>query len=287
MGTMEKMFTALGTVNHITVCFVPREREQVRQALERAESCINEMDDCLSVFKANSEIMQINRHAGICDTQVSRETFDLLRISKIYGDKTGGAFDITTQSLVAANTKTAVAKSCVNYRDVLLNDTQCSVKLRHKGQGIHLGGIAKGYAADKIAAMLKKYGIRSAVINLGGTVRHIGQSRRTGIRNPFAPNDIAVTFDSTDEVIVTSGLYERGDHIFDPASGQPVETDLLSVTAVGSNGAAADAAATACMVLGAEKSVGLLFSLGLEGILIRKDGAIFATKGMQSRINKE
>lgn len=93
-----------------------------------------------------------------------------------------------------------------------------------------------------------------------------------------------MTFDSAEEVIVTSGLYERGSHIFDPATGRPAETDLVSATVVGGNGAAADAAATACIVLGTQKSVGLLSSLGLEGILIRKDGGIFATKAMQSRI---
>ena len=132
--------------------------------------------------------------------------------------------------------------------------------------------------------MFQRSGVSSAVLNLGGTVRHIGSRRRTGVRNPFSPGQTVLTFDSAGEAIVTSGLYERGSHIYNPATGRPAETDLVSVTVVGHNGAAADAAATACIVLGTEQSVGLLSSLCLEGILIRKDGGIFVTKGMQSRI---
>ena len=282
MGTMEKLFTSMGTVHHITVDFASSEQEQARQALERAEQYMEEMDDRLSVFKEDSEISQINLHAGLCDTHVSRETFALLRLCKQYGDQTEGVFDITTKPLTDADEPPSAAK--VNNRDILLNDRYRSVRLRYKGQGIQLGGIAKGYAVDAIAAMLKACGVRSAVINLGGTVRHIGQSRKTGVRNPFSPGEIALTFDSTEEAIVTSGLYERGSHIYDPATGRPAATDLVSATVVGGNGAAADAAATACIVMGAQKSVGLLSSLGLEGIFIRRDGGIFATKGMQSRI---
>ena len=282
MGTMEKMFIAFGTVNHITVDFTPSERETVRQALERAERYMEEMDDRLSVFKEDSEISQINRHAGLCDIQVSEDTFTLLRLCRQYGNQTGGVFDITTKPLTDAGEPPTAAR--VNYRDVLLDAKHRSVRLRHRGQGVQLGGIAKGYATDKIAVMFRASGVRSAVINLGGTVRHIGPSRRTGVRNPFSPGEVAVTFDSAGEVIVTSGLYERGSHIYDPSTGQPAAADLVSATVVGDNGAAADAAATACIVLGTQKSVGLLSAFGLEGILIRKDGGIFATKGMQARI---
>lgn len=279
---MEKMFAALGTVNHITVWFEPEQRGLTHQVLEQAENDLNEMDDRLSVFKPHSEISQINQHAGICETQVSEETFELLKLSKIYGSKTGGAFDITTKPLTETNTDNLVGK--VNYRDILLDAGHATVKLRHQGQAIHVGGIAKGYAVDRIAAMLTTYGIHNAIINLGGTVRHMGKSRKTGIRNPFAPNRIAVTLNSVDEAVVTSGLYERGSHIFNPVTGQPARTDLVSATVVGTNGAAADAAVTACLVLGSGRSVALLASLGLEGIFIRKDGGIFATKGIQPRI---
>ena len=281
MGTVEKMFTAFGTVNHLTVRYEEPEREQARQALEQAERLMNDLDDRLSVFKENSELSQINRRAGIGDTQVSPDTFALLRLSKQYGRQTGGAFDITTQPLTRQGTE---APPRVDYRDILLDPIRRTVRLRHRGQGLHVGGIAKGYAADRIDALLRAHGVRSGVINLGGTVRCIGESRSTGIRNPFAPEEILAELPGADEAVVTSGLYERGCHIFDPVTGRPAETDLAAVTVVGRNGAAADAAATACMVLGMEKSSALLRRMRLEGILIDRDGRVFTTPRLPSRL---
>ena len=280
MGTIEKIFTALGTVNHICVPFDGGDREPIRQALASAEKYITNMDDRLSVFKPESEISQINAHAGIRDTLVGRDTFDLLELCVRCGELTGGAFDVTTKPLTDA----AFTGAAVNYRDILLDRRKLSVRLRLRGQGIHLGGIAKGYAVDRTAELLERRGVKNAVINLGGTVRNIGSRRRVGIRNPFAPAQTLLSFDSAGEAVATSGLYERGHHIFDPRSCQPADSDLLSVTAVGADGATADAAATACMVVGFRQGVELLRQLNLEGIFILKDGGVFATEAIQSRI---
>ncbi len=282
MGTIEKMFSALGTVNRITARFGESQREAAREALDSAERYIDGMDDRLSVFKPESEISLINSNAGLRDTLVSRDTYDLLRLSVEYGELTGGVFDITTKPL----TQPESAGAKVNYRDLVLDDNMLSVRLRSRGQGIHLGGIAKGYAVDRVAGILERHGITSAEINLGGTVRNIGRTGRVGIRNPFEPGKIAASFDSVDEAVVTSGLYERGHHIFDPLSGKPAVSDLASVTVVGRDGAAADVAATACMILGSMRGSRLLSLLGLEGVFILGDGGIFATKDIRARVNQ-
>ena len=166
----------------------------------------------------------------------------------------------------------------------MLDEGRLSARLRNTGQGIHLGGIAKGYAVDRVAELLQGHGVKSAVINLGGTVRNIGRSERVGIRNPFDPEKIVLSLDSVDEAVVTSGLYERGNHIFDPVSGRPAVSDLASVTVVGKDGAAADVAATACMVSGSLRGISLLRSMGLEGVFILRDGGIFATKNIRERV---
>ena len=280
MGTIEKIFTALGTVNQITARFDTSGRESARLALDAAERYIDDMDDRLSVFKSNSEISQINANAGICDTLIGRDTFDLLRQCVRYGELTGGVFDITTKPL----TDTDHSAVKVNYRDLTLDDRKLSARLRSVGQGIHLGGIAKGYAVDKVAGILERHGVRNAVINLGGTIRNIGQSGSVGIRNPFEPEKTALSFDSVDEAVVTSGLYERGSHIFDPVSGKPAVSDLASATVIGKDGAEADVAATVCMVLGSVRSVKLLAILGLEGIFILGSGEILATGQIRERI---
>ena len=280
MGTIEKMFIALGTVNCITARFDEPQRESAQKALDRAEEYISDMDDRLSVFKPDSEISRINANAGVRDTLIGRDTFDLLRLCVKYGEVTGGVFDITTKPLTDRDS----AGAKVDYRDILLNEKLLSARMRSVGQGIHLGGIAKGYAVDRVAKILAHHGIKNAVINLGGTVRNIGQVGRVGIRNPFNPERIAVSIESVDEAVVTSGLYERGCHIFDPVSGKPAVSDLASVTVVGKDGAAADAAATACMVLGSKRGLPLLDLLGLEGIFILSDGGIFATERITERV---
>ena len=280
MGSIEKMFIALGTVNCITARFDEPDRESVRLALDRAEEYISDMDDRLSVFKPDSEVSQINANAGVCDTLIGRDTFELLQLCVKYGEVTGGVFDITTKSLTDGEN----AGARVDYHDILLDGKKLSARLRSVGQGIHLGGIAKGYAVDRVAKILAHQGIQNAVINLGGTVRNIGSRAEVGIRNPFNPQRIAASIESADEAVVTSGLYERGNHIFDPVSGKPAVSDLASVTVVGKDGAAADAAATACMVLGSMRGMLLLNLLGLEGIFILGDGGIFATKNIRERV---
>ena len=280
MGTIEKMFIALGTVNHITARFDESERESARIALDRAEEYIDDMDDRLSVFKPDSEISQVNANAGKRNTLVGRDTFDLLRLCVKFGELTGGVFDVTTKPLTDA----ADTGARVDYHDILLDDRSLSARLRYVGQAIHLGGIAKGYAVDRVAEILEENGVSNAVINLGGTVRSIGRSETVGIRNPFDPEKTALSIDSADEAVVTSGLYERGNHIFDPVSGKPAVSDLASVTVIGKDGAAADVAATACMVLGSMRGVCLLRMLGLEGIFILRDGGIFATDRLRERV---
>ena len=247
MGTIEKMFIALGTVNQITAHFDESGRETARLALEKAEEYIDGMDDRLSVFKPESEISQINANAGKCDTLLSRDTFELLRLCVKYGELTGGVFDITTKPLTDAE-KT---KARINYHDILLDKNSLSARLKRPNQGIHLGGIAKGYAVDRVAEILERYGVNDAVINLH---------------------------------LQPQSLYERGNHIFDPVSGKPAVNDLASVTVVGKDGAAADVAATACMVLGSMRGVRLLSSLGLEGIFILRNGSMFATKNVRERV---
>ena len=280
MGTIEKIFIALGTVNRMTARFDESERETVRLALDKAEEYIADMDDRLSVFKPESEISRINANAGKSGTLLSRDTFDLLRLCVKYGELTGGVFDITTKVLTDAGK----SKARINYHDILLDENSLSARLKNAGQGIHLGGIAKGYAVDRVADILERHGVKNAVINLGGTVRNIGQSVSVGIRNPFDPEKIVLSIESADEAVVTSGLYERGNHIFDPVSGRPAISDLASATVIGKDGAAADVAATACMVLGSMRSVRLLHSLGLEGIFILKDGGVLATKNVRERV---
>ncbi|GAH51015.1 unnamed protein product [marine sediment metagenome] len=143
---------------------------------------------------------------------------------------------------------------------------------------VDLGGIAQGFAADRVAMILKEYNVKSALINIGGEIALIGQSPkgrpwRIGIKNPRGEG-IIETVELKDEALSTSGDYEkffiinnkRYPHIINPKTGFPAR-DFVSVTIFAKNAAFADAIATATATMGPEKGLIFLDSLGIGGII--------------------
>lgn len=309
MKYIQKIFSSLGTLNLITL-YYKDEALKAKEVMGHIEDYCNRMDDRLSVFKETSEVSTINKMSGIGSVKVSPDTFELIKISKTIAEETDGAFDITMKPVVDLWFHARAAKSIpskshikealrkVDYKDLILNERQRSVMLKNKGEQIDLGGIAKGYILDKIKEMIIENGFSNAIINLGGTVSGIGEKRKIGIRNPFTPmnqnpkQEIALEVESEDEDIVTSGAYEqfidkngkKYHHILNPHSGYPTETEIISATLIGKNGAELDALATACLVLGLEKSNQLINSKRINAIFILNDGKIFYTEELISKI---
>ena len=166
-----------------------------------------------------------------------------------------------------------------------------------KGE-IDLGGIAKGYIADKLAEFLKKKGVNSAVIDLGGNISVVGKKPdgnefRIGVRDPFSTDGgIIGVVEANDKSLVTSGTYERSftkdgkvyHHILDVKTGYPVETGLDSVTIIGAgnDGIDCDSLATTCLILGEEEGRKLIESIdGYEAIFVQHDGTITTTKNIK------
>ncbi|MBR0414647.1 MAG: FAD:protein FMN transferase [Clostridia bacterium] len=280
MKTIQKLFTALGTVNSITIWCKDDQSKAMRQVLENIERAVLSADDRWSLFKEKSELNRLAAAAGTGSVAVQPDTIELFQIAKEYAALTGGAFDITAQ----------VSGARGDYRDILPDADGKTVTLRHGGMRADFGGIAKGYVADRIVGYLRANGVDRALINLGGTVYSLGQRRTIGIRNPFAPlnehyPEQSVAFlESEEEFVVTSGVYEQKEHIINPVTGQFVDSDLLSVTVVGKNGAAADAMATACMVLNLATSINLLEQMHLEAIFITMGGNVIATRSLRKRL---
>jgi hypothetical protein len=150
------------------------------------------------------------------------------------------------------------------------------------------GGIAKGYAADEAARIFRENGIKSGLINLGGNIYAVG-SKTNGkpweiaVQSPFDENLTVGTLRLTDTSAVTSGVYRRGEHIIDPATGLPAKSGLSSVTVVCENSALADALSTGFFVLGRERALEIwrenreLFDL----VLIEEDGTVTVTAGLE------
>ncbi|MBQ7196112.1 MAG: FAD:protein FMN transferase, partial [Synergistaceae bacterium] len=179
--------------------------------------------------------------------------------------------------------------------------------LKSPGCVLDLGGIAKGFASDRIAALLKNFGVKSALIDLGGNVYVVGKKLEDdsdwniGVRDPSAPyNSPALVLSVHDTSVITSGGYERFkiidwkkySHFFDVKTGESITNDLLSATIVTPDGSLGDGLATAFMASGYEKSLKIMKNIPDDTgvILIRYvEGGlkISATENLREAISRE
>jgi thiamine biosynthesis lipoprotein len=312
---METGFYAFGTANFIRIEDNMREDEQRMILSDMSRRC-DELDDMLSVFKPESDISRINENAGIGPVKISSMTYKILERALYYAEQTDGAFDPTIRPAVElwkigkAGEHVPSAAECadvsglVNYRGLHLDVRGQTAFLEMKGQKLDLGGIAKGAAGDEIKAELKYRGVRSAILNFGGTILTIGQKAdgrdwKVGIQNPVSDRGrMAGSVTLNDDALVTSGVNERYfikngkrfHHLLDPETCMPAESGVLSVTAAGGCAMDLDALTTALFVKGAEKGIELVTELnkngasvgqdsGLEALYINDGGSIVATRG--------
>lgn len=193
--------------------------------------------------------------------------------------------DTAIQPLVAAQPRMAD----LEISDNRIGSANAAVQL-------DLGGFAKGAALDMARGALAAWGIRDAVLNAGGGVEVMGShdSRpwRVAIRDPFAWGAVAAVSLKPGEVLHTSGNYERFfdhngqrfSHILDPRTGYPVE-GIVSVSVLDTDGARADAAATALSVAGPSEWPQIAADMGItSALMIADDGAMMATPAMIARL---
>ena len=161
-----------------------------------------------------------------------------------------------------------------------------------------LGGIAKGYASDRVAQIFREQGV-TGTASLGGNVyvsgkKSDGSAWRVAIRDPQNTDDYAAVLALEDVFAITSGGYQRNftapdgtvyQHILNPKTGCPVQSDLLSVTIVSDSGTLADACSTALYVMGEQEAVNFWRQTGgFEMVLITADGRLLYTPGLAEKI---
>lgn len=185
----------------------------------------------------------------------------------------------------------------IAYNDILSADTDYYVTLTDPHSAIDLGFIAKGYIADRLKEYLLSEGIENGIISLGGNVLLIGSKPdgspfNVGIQKPFgAANEVITTLREKDISVVSSGCYERYfiyensqkdkmlcHHIFDPATGYPVQNDLLGVTILSDSSMEGDALSTYCYLLGLEKSIEYIRSLkNVEAVFVTTEHEVITS----------
>lgn len=283
------------------------------------------LDDCFALAEKyenyfsntipDSDISRINDAAGSPVT-VHDETIALLQEGISYGELSGGKFDITIgklsnlwdistkalldqtdASMIPSDDDIRAALSTVNYRSIEIDGNE--VTLLNPDAKIDLGGIAKGYIADKMKAFLNENGVTSGFINLGGNVlalgpKEDGSAYTIGIQKPFGlENEAIVSVSVTDETVVSSGVYERYftvdgkryHHILDTGTGYPYDNGLLGVTIITKDSVDGDGLSTTCFSLGLTDGMALIESLdNTEAIFITDDYEIHVSSGMGKSI---
>ena len=254
-----------------------------------------------------SDVSRINNAMGQTVT-VDPETWEILRRAKEISAQTGGAFSITIAPVTALWSFTDTVTNMVPTDEArlkmlpLVDDQKIALGENNTvtlpdGMEIDLGGIAKGYIADKVADIIREKAY-AGIVSLGGNVYTVGKKPdgsafSVGIKDPHNPAASKAIIYTGDGTVVTSGTYERGfsfggerfHHILDPKTGWPSQSDLVSATFVMDSSMTADALATACIVIGSEKSLALAKELQLDAMFIDKDGQAFFTEGFEAKYN--
>lgn len=263
-----------------TVAWVKIHGLEDRAAAAAAEEALGEMHRIESVMSAwtdESELSRVNAGADGTPLTLSDELFDVVDRSFRFSRITEGTFDPTAAPLVElwgfrggepavpAGAVLDSVLSLVGSPRVLIDRDEQTITLP-PGMRLDLGGIAKGYAVDRAAAILRGRGVESALVNLGGNMYALGappgrEAWTVGIRDPRGGDGVAGTLLLRDEAVATSGDYEnfveidgrRYGHIIDPRDGRPA-TGVLSVTVVARTAMAADALSTGLFVMGPERA---------------------------------
>ena len=267
-----------------------------RSAKAAVDDCFAELarlDGMLSAYRADSEVSRVNVGASAAPVAVSDELFALLSRAQDISAQTDGAFDVTIKPLIDVwdirsgknvvpnAAQIAAARDQVGYRHMALDADAKTVQFTKPGMQIELGGIAKGYAGDRVREILQTAGVRGAIADLGGNIVTLpsksGKPYRIGLQDPSRPRgSYFTTVEPAGGSVVTSGPYERQfvvdgtvyHHILDPATGYPARTGLQSVTVLSDDGTLADALSTALFVLGADKGAELARQLGVQAIFL-------------------
>ena len=289
-----------------TVCSVTLFEKEKNNVYNDIFSRILEIENLMSVNIETSDISRVNAAAGKTPVIVHEDVFNVISRALFFARLSGGAFDPSVGPLVSLwgiNSENPRVPSLeeietllplVNWEDVELRQNTREVFLKNYGMALDLGAIAKGYAVDEAASILKKAGIKRAIIDLGGDIYVLGKRKdgtpwRVGVQNPNGTRkDVMGISRVTNKAVVTSGVYERFfeadgkryHHIFSPFEGYPAGGGLLSVTVIADDSINADALSTAVFVLGYEEGMKLLKSFpGAQAVFIFDDNSVTLTPG--------
>ncbi|MDQ3650106.1 MAG: FAD:protein FMN transferase [Acidobacteriota bacterium] len=244
---------------------------------------VDRIDRLMSHYKPDSPLSRLNRDGDGGPVKVEPELFDFIEEALRYSRESDGAFDITVGPLMKAwgffrgegrvpqPAEISELRSRVGYQHLILNADEKTIRFDRPGVELDLGGIAKGYAVDRVVSLLKRHKIADALISAcGSTLYGMGtppdsEGWAVKIQNPVDASKVALTVSLKDQALSVSGSDEkffeiggvRYAHIMNPRTGRPVE-NMLSVAVLTDSGTAGDALDNVFYVQGVEQSRKLL-----------------------------
>lgn len=259
------------------------DEQRLSRVVSAALDEVDRIDQLMSHYKPDSPLSRLNREGARGPVKVEPELFDFIAECLRYSRESAGAFDITVGPLMKAwgffrgegrvpeAAEISELLKRIGYRHVILNEAEQTIRFDREGVELDLGGIAKGYAVDRAAEILRRQGIPAALISsCGSTIRGFGTPPGgTGwdvkIQNPVDAKRVALTLSLKDQTLSVSGGAEkfieiggvRYSHVMDPRTGRPVE-NVLGVAVLSASGTAGDALDNVFYVQGVEQSRELL-----------------------------
>jgi thiamine biosynthesis lipoprotein len=256
-----------------------RDADALPRIVDEAFDEVDRIDRLMSHYKADSPLSRINREAAQHPVAVESELFDFIVDAMRYHRDSDGAFDITVGPLMKAwgffrgdghlpsDDELATARRHVGGAHVRLDPMSKTIAFDESGVELDLGGIAKGYAVDRVVELLRRRHVAAALISAGGsTIYGLGappgaDGWEVKLQDPIDPRAIAFAVTLKDRALSVAGTSEKAfeargvkySHIMDPRTGKPVQ-GVLSVAVLARSGTAGDALDNAFFVLGPERS---------------------------------
>ncbi len=263
------------------------------ETLDGAFELCENYEKLLSRTVQDSEVYTLNNTEGF--VEVSDDTLGIIEKSLYYANLSNGKFDITiypvsslwdfNKQIIPSRDEISDALKNVDYQSIKIEGN----KINLNGRQIDLGGIAKGYVADRLSEYFKEMKVSEGIIDLGGNLLVFGDRDYTvGIKQPFS-DELAATLKVRNKTVVTSGTYERYipadikpyHHILDPDTGYACDTDLTSATIIGNSSMDADALSTVCILIGLKNAQKLIENTAdTEAVFIDNDGKLHYTSGL-------
>jgi len=305
---VEERRLAMGSELHLTA--YTADELATRAAFAAVYAEFERLEALLSVWRAGSDVVRLNQGAGAAPVPVHDDTRRVLRAAAQVSAWTDGKFDITFGALaevwkfdhdqdnrVPTAAEIAARVPRVDHTAVVVDDGRGTAVLTRPDVRVHLGGIGKGYAVDRVVALLRAAGLRDFMVQAGGDLYAAGRAGdtpwRLGIQDPRGSGGEPFAWvELADATFSTSGDYERFfeqdgvryHHILDPDTGQPARL-CRSVTIVARDATTADGLSTGVFILGPERGMALVERLpDVEAVIVTADNQVRISSGLQGRV---